>query len=249
MLKPTRPSTYHASNHNKITAQSPSPAAPTLTYEYYPAYAHPAHPLRNKWLKLPVSAIQTLYVPSGFTYFTIPETKFTLPAYHLLNHPVYYVDVCGLVVGCGFREDKKHAKYWTILLDDGSGEVLHALCKKATEEEEPNPRRAGGKNAAESGKLRLAGPGELIAPLVPSWKGRGWTGGEEVDMRSAEVGRVLRVKGMVREDWGKKQLHVERICGCRSTRTSYYVPFYSASAKEPMLTILHSSCPHHCRGG
>ena len=174
---------------------------------YYPATQHHLHPLHNSWLKLPASVIQTLHVPDGFHSTILSENSATLSLYHHINHPVPFVDVCGLIVGCEFLA---LPGCWSLLIDDGSGTVLEVLVRKGTEGEESWLGKVRG------GDGRLAGPGELIAPPVPEWKGRGWVGGEEVDLRKAEVGKVLRVKGRVKEWKGKKQVVAERICKSHS---------------------------------
>ena len=220
----------------EAAAASPS-AMPSLTYDYYPAYAHSAHPLHNTWFKLPATVFQSLHVPPGFDSSITSPTGFTLPLYHLLNHPVPFADVCGLVVGCNLKEN---LGIWSILVDDGSGEVLEVLCRKAREEED-DFWRFGGKDRASGGKARVAGPGELIVPPVPEWKGRGWIGAEVVDMRQVQVGRVLRVKGRPREWRATKQLLVERICEYHSALPFNCPRRFPPGAGGLTLTSFHGS--------
>ena len=171
--------------------------------EIYPVYAHPVHPLHNAWIKLPASLIQKLYIPRGFEASNTSRLGPALPLFHYTNHPVSFVHICGVVVGLDFSD---FWDAWIIQVDDGSGFILQALCRKAREEDLANaPHRAGGK---------LARHGELIKPLLPDWKGRGWTGYEEVDTRVVQVGKVLRVKGKIREWKGRKQVLAERVCEC-----------------------------------
>ena len=186
------------------TTNAVYPSLAALTY--YSPTAHHLHPLHNTWLKLTARQIQALHVPSSFHSTVFSPNGPPLSLYHLLNHPIPFVEVCGPVVGVEFVE-KVNA--WSVLVDDGSGVLLEVLVRKGTEEEESwlGSFRSGSKG-------RIAGPGELIVPPVPEWRGRGWVGGEEVDIRLVEVGRVLKVKGRVREWRGSKQVVVERICRC-----------------------------------
>lgn len=216
--------------------------APASDYEYYRPYTHPAHPLYNAWVKLPASLVQSLHVPAGFDACVPSARGPPLSLYHHLNHPIPFVDICGLVVGC---ESKETLAAWSVLVDDGSGIVLEALCKKAQEEEDQWKR--GPRNGHGDRKTKIAGPGELVVPPVPGWKGRGWVNGEEVDTRLVEVGRILRVKGRLREWKGNKQVLVERICGClRLLLTLYQFQLSSAGPWTQELTaILHSRYTHY----
>jgi hypothetical protein len=200
---------------NQSKAESKSSATkstPSLTY--YPAYTHSAHPLQNKWVKLPSILIDKLQIPLGYeashpgiavTGGAPSSNTSAFPLFHYLNHPLPYIHVCGIVVSVEYREK---LLAWAIQIDDSSGVILEALCKKVID---PLLVRSQYGNDPRSTELHLAGPGQVIKPVVPEWRCCGWLGDEQLDIRTVEVGTVLKIKGRVGLWKRGRQVLVERL--------------------------------------
>ena len=188
----------------------------------YPPSTHRAHPLHNTWIKVLASLLPHLYVPSGYeaahpaigTPDAAPSNSTeAFPLYHYLNHPLPYIAICGVAVGLEYKD---YIHGWVLDVDDGSGEVVQMLCRKA--QEGPGVvfgrrNRSGNQTIGTDGEIRgrMAAPGELISPPVPEWRATGWIGATAIDMRNAEVGNVLKVQGRFSRWKTTPQILVEKL--------------------------------------
>lgn len=120
--------------------------------------------------------------------------------YFVLNHPINYVRLVGVIVAFNVHETR-----YILTLDDSSGATIEVTCKRQALRPTTNVH---GSNAAttreplpSSGADLDNGGGYGIAPS-----------NNKINMGGIDVGSVVKVKGVVGEYRGEKQLMLERIC-------------------------------------
>nr|OQO19044.1 hypothetical protein B0A51_12323 [Rachicladosporium sp. CCFEE 5018] len=132
--------------------------------------------------------------------------------YFMLNHPIQYAYLCGLVVGFGLAPAKGADKYAILELDDGSGCTIEVKI----------PRQSGGVNGAfgDTPETMIdnvkVGVDMSIASLY-------------LEKRPVRVGSVVRVKGTITK-FRERQIELKRLFLVDSTDEE--VRFWSRLAKH-----------------
>ncbi|KAL9614347.1 MAG: hypothetical protein Q9167_001150 [Letrouitia subvulpina] len=126
--------------------------------------------------------------------------------YFILNHPINYVRLVGVVVAFDVRETR-----YIMTLDDSSGATIEVTCKRQAPKPTTNVYGSNATTAREALPPLLAadlddGGGYGIAPS-----------NNNIKMARIDIGSVVKVKGVVGEYRGEKQLMLERIFLIRTT--------------------------------
>ena len=189
---------------------------PQTPLTYYPIYMHKAHPLYEVWVKLSAKLVEDLVVPHGWEashpaidvpgaapHSTLP--KFAL--FHYLNHPLPYIQVCGIVVEITERKD---LGFVVLKLDDSSGCLITAMIKRwidvsTTKHEDRSC------NSTKVIDMLEVKPTESIS------HGCGWLSNEKLDLWSIRIGSVLRIRGRLSLWKLGRQILVEKYDVFKST--------------------------------
>ena len=154
---------------------------------------HKSHPLDGAWVKLSAKLIQDLVIPPGWEAshpgIDVPGAsphsalpKFAL--FHYLNHPLPYIQLCGIVVEITEQND---LGFVVLRLDDSSGYLVTALIKQWIDTKQED---------------RSCNPTKVvdILEIKPSERiiyGCSWLSNSKFDLPSIRIGSVLRIKGRV----------------------------------------------------
>ncbi|KAJ4360652.1 uncharacterized protein N0V89_001218 [Didymosphaeria variabile] len=171
---------------------------PAPKYRLYPAWCFQASPTYNDWVRMTAADVQLLRKEPEFT---IPHT------YYYLNHPIRYIYLVGVVVAI----DDINLRYTTLTLDDGSGATLEVKIKRLLPEiynpvDNPSNTEVDNVNV-------LSGLGRFDVT---------------VDDQIVDIGKTIKVKGMISEFRGFKQLELKRIWIVSATNEE--VKFWEALA-------------------
>jgi hypothetical protein len=156
---------------------------PPLTF--YAAYCFSASPTWFVWVKVTAHSIHhVLRSRAGFTAATT-NPKAELLFY--LNHPIQYVQVIGVIVAF----DEYFDKFWSITVDDGSGEVVDCVCWKPDREQVKHTNRQEGDTKPEKIDVEQQRRDEVI--------------------RKIDIGTVVQVKGTITSFRDVRQIQIERL--------------------------------------
>ncbi|KAF1977591.1 hypothetical protein BU23DRAFT_527107 [Bimuria novae-zelandiae CBS 107.79] len=171
---------------------------PTKEYRLYPAFCFQASPTFNDWVKITAADVQQLRKEPEFM---IPHT------YFYLNHPIRYIYLVGVVVAI----DDINLRYTTLTIDDGSGATLEVKIKRLVPELY-NPVNSPSNTEVDNLNV-LSRLGQFDVT---------------VDDHIVDIGTIIKVKGMISEFRGFKQLELKRIWIV--TTTNEEIKFWEALA-------------------
>ncbi|KAL9043920.1 MAG: hypothetical protein Q9214_002909 [Letrouitia sp. 1 TL-2023] len=168
---------------------------------FYPAYCFNLSPTYNTWVKLTAADVHRLTTTPGFK----GTGCYGQDLYFVLNHPINYVRLVGVVVAFNVQETR-----YIITLDDSSGATIEVTCKRQAPKPTTNLYSFNAATAREAlppfGTNLDDGGGYGIAPS-----------NNRIELGGIDIGSVVKVKGVVGEYRGEKQLMLERIFLIRTT--------------------------------
>ena len=220
--------------------ESSTKEIPLASLRYYPSYTHSAHPLHNEWIKIPASLIRKLHIPPGWgashpglgcTGASPIHSATTFPLFHYLNHPLPFIQICGIVIDMSFNTK---LGVWIVQLDDSSGELVDVLIKKVVDPDIPTHQNS------KTGLVPRGPPILKGAPLpahILGWMGCSWLGNNIFDTRPIEIGVILRVKGRLSTWVNGRHLLLEKFDIFRNTALE--ITFWNRMTEDFNIVLRH----------